>query len=233
MKPMKKWKLLLIFLIGMSFLLAVETYFRQPRLRLPQSGLIMTLPLVLLEIPTVTQDEHGRLADPVNLLFIGSYKKVDTALRQAGWARIHDTRKSALAATVGEIFKKRSYSNFPVSDLYLFGRKQDLAYSKSVKDIRQRHHFRLWKTPFCLPKTKDVWVGAATFDTGILRRGKKLTHTINPDIDQERNWIGQDLESTGKVRALIHARHLWPIYKGVNADDFLYYTDGKILIVVF
>ena len=42
---------------------------------------------------------------------------------------------------------KRPYDDAPVSSLYLFGRKEDLAFEQPVgNDPRERHHVRFWLT---------------------------------------------------------------------------------------
>ena len=51
-----------------------------------------------------------------------------------------------------------------VSDLYLFGRKQDLAFERPIGDNpRKRHHVRFWHWDK-LEDGRPVWFGSATLD---------------------------------------------------------------------
>ena len=43
-----------------------------------------------------------------------------------------------------------------MSDLYLFGRPQDLALQKARDNIHQRNHLRLWLSPMRLPRQAGV-----------------------------------------------------------------------------
>ncbi len=76
----------------------------------------------------------------------------------------------------------------PVSNLFLFGRKADLAFEKPLGDSpRERHHVRFWRTE----KThagRPAWIGSAAFDIGVelSRTTGQVTHHISPDSDAER-----------------------------------------------
>ena len=72
------------------------------------------------------------------------------------------------------------YPNAPVSDLYLFGRPQDLALQKARDNIHQRNHLRLWLSPihYC---DKRVWVGRDQ------PRYRKPPHHPFPDAHNAQN----------------------------------------------
>ena len=92
-----------------------------------------------------------------------------------------------------------------MSELTLFGRVQDygLAHAEPIQVVAQRHHLRLWKAPFKV-EGQELWVGAATHDIGFDRdqRNNGITHKIDPNIDDEREFVGRTLDETGLVAKL-------------------------------
>ena len=91
-------------------------------------------------------------------------------------------------------------------ELYLFDRPQDhgLAHAEPISVVAQRHHLRLWKAPFRV-EGRELWVGAATHDTGFDRdqRNGAVTHKIDPEIDLEREYVAHSLEDTGLVAKIL------------------------------
>jgi hypothetical protein len=81
---------------------------------------------------------------------------------------------------------KRPYDDAPVSNLYLFGRKQDLAFEQAVGgDPRHRHHVRFWRTDDVDTDGRPVWVGSAVYDerVGLSRTTGQVTHVTAPHGD--------------------------------------------------
>ena len=55
------------------------------------------------------------------------------------------TLESSIEIAAATVMRK-PYADAPVSSLYLFGRKQDLAFEKPVgNDPRRRNHVRFWQ----------------------------------------------------------------------------------------
>jgi hypothetical protein len=96
-----------------------------------------------------------------------------------------------------------AYTILPVSDLYFYGRKQDLAFERAVgNSADQRHHVRFWRSTIDDPDSgRILWVGSATFDvkSGFSHRTSKITHHIAADIDTERNSTIASLERVHQV----------------------------------
>ncbi len=83
------------------------------------------------------------------------------------------------------------YAAAPVSDLYLFGRAQDLALQKARDNIHQRNHLRLWLSPMRY-HGKQVWVGQVSRDIGsrlTIHSPTLTTHKIDPDVDEAREAL--------------------------------------------
>src|SRR5690242_9647532 len=78
--------------------------------------------------PTLTHTKSGAAGDPINVLFIGSKDQIQHSFQQAGWL-IPDpiTTKSSERIAMDSL-AHRSYPTAPVSNLYAFGRVQDLAF---------------------------------------------------------------------------------------------------------
>jgi hypothetical protein len=80
-----------------------------------------------------------------------------------------------------------------VSALYVYGRGQDVALQKARDTIHERNHLRLWMTPLRL-NGEAVWVGQISRDIGVRFTRKTITtHKIDPDVDEARNYLLQDL----------------------------------------
>ena len=64
----------------------------------------------------------------------------------AGWYRADEIDLvTSLRISVDSVFG-RKYSTAPVSNLYLYGRKEDYAFERPGKNVRQRDHVRFWNT---------------------------------------------------------------------------------------
>jgi hypothetical protein len=129
---------------------------------------------------------------------------------------------------------RRPDDNAPVSNLYLFGRKQDLAFEQPVGGgPRQRHHVRFWRWDK-LDEGRSVWFGSATFDerVGLSYTTGQVTHHIGPDVDAERNRIANDLQKAGRVRSIEWKDDFHSRLEGRNGGGDPWRTDGRLAIVV-
>jgi len=131
--------------------------------------------------PTLTHTKSGAAGDPINVLFVGGKDQILQSFHRAGWL-IPDpiTTQSSMKIAVDSL-AHRSYPTAPVSNLYVYGRVQDLAFEKPTSDVQNRGHIRIWKTG-SLIDGQSVWVGAATYDSGIEVSGTTHlpTHHIAP-----------------------------------------------------
>ena len=95
------------------------------------------------------------------------------------------------------------YRYSPVSPLYLFGRSQDVALQRTRRSINERLHLRLWLTPLRF-QGKAVWVGQVSRDIGVRFTTKTwnlTTHRIDPDVDEARDYVIEDLLQAERVEA--------------------------------
>ena len=146
--------------------------------------------------PDRALDATGQPRDPLNVGFIGAREDVHDALTSAGWvAAAPLSRHSDLGIAEGVLFH-RSDPDAPVSNLFVGGRRQDLAFEQQVGGSpRHRHHVRLWLQPTAVADQRQLWRGAATYDRGVgfSRDTGQVTHVIDPDIDAERDKLLGDL----------------------------------------
>ncbi len=150
----------------------------------------------------------------------------------AGWLTPDPITAQTSAKITVDSLTHRSYPTAPVSDLYVFGRVQDLAFEKPTTDVQNRGHIRIWKTSTFIGG-QPVWVGAATYDSGIELSSTHHfpTHHIAPTVDLERNAVGSDLAKTGLVREEVYAAFTVPILFGRNGGGDYYESDGTILVI--
>lgn len=182
--------------------------------------------------PRVTTTAAGIPGDPLNLLVIGSEPELVSALLAAGWFPADPiTLETCIRIAESSIFH-RPYEEAPVSNLYLFGRKEDLGFEKPAgKDPRARHHIRFWRAA-AEDAGPPAWFAAATYDHGIgfSHTTGQITHHIAPEVDKERNLLMDDL---------LHARpkgrrsyeNSFQASSGRNGGGDPWQSDGRLGVV--
>jgi hypothetical protein len=185
-------------------------------------------------IPVRVQDPMGNPGDRVNFIIVGPQTAVESAFKGAGWVTVDRSKKDAVLKGLVSSLSKEAYVTMPMSELMLFGRAQDYGYAQGdpIKVVASRHHLRLWKAPFTTGR-QTVWAGAGTHDTGFDRdrRNNGITHKIDPNTDDERDYIGQSLQQTGLVLKLdyMRAANAFETAKTATGEEFR--TDGRTLII--
>ncbi len=183
--------------------------------------------------PKTTQTKEGIPGDPLNVGLIGSQSEVIHALLKAGWHPADSITLKTSLEIAESILIGSSYPDAPVSNLYLWGRHQDLAFEKLVgNNARQRHHVRLWRSDELGMGGRPFWIAAATFDrsVGMSHRTGQVTHHIAPDVDKERDNLVEDLKKAGQLTILFQVTGVGVTLQGHNGGGDWYYTDGEITI---
>lgn len=204
-------------------------------------------------LPLYCVTPDGFASDPINVGIIGTRWQLITAMEQSGWhvADPHTPRylvRHLLALVLGW-----PYPTAPVSSLYLFGRKQDIAFEIPVEGgaVGARHHVRFWATTFESKRPLNVrnihwhhrserlrsdnllWVGAASLDVGLgfIRHNMQITHMIHPDTNQERQLIIDKLRDK-KLTKLTEIVELGQPYLLINRVIRGYlHSDGKMAVI--
>lgn len=185
----------------------------------------------LQKIPKITRTAADIPGDPLNVALMGTRAELFKAMKDAGWSPADPVTFDSSAKIVESVLLHRPDPKAPVSPLYLFGRKQDLAFEKTVGgSAKERHHVRFWELPVGRTGPKILWMGAATFDRGygFGHRTGEITHHIAPDIDAEREQLIQDLENTGRLFETYLEVGIGPTPNGRNGEGDPYFTDGMI-----
>ena len=181
-------------------------------------------------LPCCTTNKKGtEQGDPLNLVIIGNLDDVYYAFIRAGWDETETIYRASLFKTVRSFLFGGRYRYSPISALYVFGRPQDVALQRARTSIHERNHLRLWLAPMRL-EGKLVWIGQISRDIGVRFTRKTITtHKIDPDVDETRNfliqdlWYSQGLESFGYVKGVGAAPYEEP--RG-NLTGDPYFTDG-------
>ena len=183
------------------------------------------------EIPRITYTGDGHPGDPLNVSLIGTERQVKTIMVAAKWYPADPlTFRSCLEIASATVLK-RPYDAAPVSSLYLFGRKEDLAFEQPVgKDPRRRHHVRFWRTEQLDSDRRPIWIGAAIFDkkVGFSHTTGQITHHTGPDIDAERDYLFHCLEETGDLLEVFVVNDFHKIREGRNGGGDPWHTDGNL-----
>ncbi len=132
------------------------------------------------------------------------------AMTAAGWYPADPITLASSARIAADTVLRRPDDDAPVSNLFLFGRKQDLAFEQPMPGgPGKRHHVRFWQWDQ-LYEGRHGWFGAATFDSkvGLSHTTGQVTHHIAPDVDAERDRLVGELQQAGMVQSVAMAGRL-------------------------
>jgi hypothetical protein len=190
---------------------------------------------MLAKIPTRVTDLKGNAGDMVNFFLVGSQEMLEDTFQSSGWVKVDRSTGEAVVHGLLASISKESYIQMPMSTLTLFGRPQDYGYARAdpLTVVATRHHLRIWRTPFEI-EGQPLWAGAGTYDKGFSRdqRTGGITHHIDPSIDGEREFIGQSLNSTGRISTSGYVTPSDPIINAKTATGEEFHSDGRILVIV-
>ena len=206
---------------------------------LPPSGSFNQLPpgvpyavvRMLQGAPQRASGKDGKPGDPLNLVVVGNISEIRDVFKQAGWGEAERKTGKSVWDTVRAVADTQGSGRAPVSDLYLFGHREDLALEKGLNTFLKRHHLRLWRTAATTPDGREIWLGAATHDTGLDVHPGVVSHAIDPDLDAERAKVGADLRVTGRVAAEGLVTRPDPLSQGLTATGGTWKTDGRLLVI--
>lgn len=188
-------------------------------------------------MPAAVSNKRGTGAgDPVNLVVVGTF---DTILAAFG-ARWDETEIISFATcwrTCRAFLLGGEYRYSPVSPLYLFGRSQDFALQRIRGSINERLHLRLWATEMRF-LDRPVWVGQISRDIGVRFTRKTwnlTTHRIDPDVDESRDYLLEDLLAAGRVLGAAYVDGVGVCSadeprRNLTGDP--YFTDGRRAVIV-
>jgi hypothetical protein len=187
------------------------------------------------DIPGITHTKDGIPGDPLNVALIGAERDVKRIMLAAKWYPADPLTLRSCLEIADDTVLKHQYDDAPVSNLYLWGRKEDLAFEQPVGDNpRKRHHVRFWRSEKIDPDGRPVWVGSATYDerVGLSRTTGQITHHIAPDVDAERDHLVANLKQTGDLSEVYAVEDFHKILEGRNGGGDPWHTDGRLYVGV-
>jgi hypothetical protein len=186
------------------------------------------------EAPRLTRTKLGIHGDPINVGLVGSKDELVVAMLAANWQPADPITFKTSAKLAKSVLLRRPDETAPVSNLYLWKRKEDLAFEQEVgKSAGQRHHVRFWESTQRVDG-RPLWLGAATFDTkvGLSHRTALPTHHIAADVDADRDKLMKGLMATGLLSATQVIEGFQPKREGRNGGGDPFHTDGRLLLGV-
>ena len=173
--------------------------------------------------------------DPLNIVIVGPGDgNLFHPLVRRGWDPTETVSGSTVMSTIWSSLFGLKYRTSPVSALYLDGRQQDIALQRARGSVDERNHLRLWLTPLT-HEGKEVWIGQISRDIGVRLSSKTITtHKIDPDVDETRDYLLQDLLLSGSLEGVgyvagVGAATLEDPRYNYTLDP--YFTDGRRLVL--
>ena len=185
--------------------------------------------------PRVTQTGDGHPGDPLNVGLIGTESGGAGDLQAAKWYAADPLGLKSDLKIGADTVLNRPYDEAPVSNLFLFGRKEDLAFEQPVGDNpRHRHHVRFWRNGNVDQDGRPVWIGSASYDerVGLSHTTGQVTHHIAPDVDAERDHVLATLEQAHGLTEIYKVPGFHKTPHGRNGGGDPWYTDGDLWVGV-
>ena len=184
----------------------------------------------------VTNAGDTEQGDPLNLVLVGSGESMVGALTGSGWDFTEEITVDSIRRTIGAAIQEQAFPTAPISSLYVFGRKQDIALQRGRSTISQRNHMRLWLAPFRC-EGLPVWVGQVSRDIGVKLTTKSptlTTHIIDPVVDESREYLFHSLLYQESVKQFAFTKGVGEAtldHPNFNLTGDPYITDGMRLVV--
>ena len=188
----------------------------------------------LTDLGTRAFTSAGIPGDPFNIAFVGSETALHEKMLAAGWFPADPiTWSSSLRIAKDSVFHK-PYPDAPVSDLFVLGQKQSYAFEQADgNNPSKRHHVRFWRTLRLDAIDRPLWIGAATYDSGVgvSHLTGQITHHIASEVDHERDKLVGDLLRDSSLQL----QWITPFQlqlEGRNGGGDRFITDGRLAVVV-
>lgn len=173
----------------------------------------------------------GNPQEPLGFIFLA--KNDDVLVQSFGksaWFLADRVDFFSVAKIAEAALTNSQYFNAPMTPSFWQAAVNDFGFEKptEINTVRQRHHIRVWKTNL---RQGDylIYVGTASLDQGMKWL---ITHKINPDIDTERNFVKENLQSAGVVAEAREVQFVSPAL-GKNFGNDPFFTNGKLFVIRF
>jgi hypothetical protein len=178
--------------------------------------------------------DHETGGDPLNIVIIGLPGHTFFPFARRGWDVTETIDGGSTWRTIKSSVFGSNYRTSPVSPLYYDGRQQDIALQKARGTVDERNHLRLWHTPYRL-EGHVVWVGQISRDIGVRMSSKTfVTHKIDPDVDETRDYLLQDMLLSRSLRAIGYVTGVGTAAQDAPRYNYTldpYFTDGHRVVL--
>jgi hypothetical protein len=199
----------------------------------PEGGPDSQMSEVMTFVPPRVLNHEGLEGDPVNLMFVAEPRDLEKAFRSAGWVKTDDW-KPVMAWHL--LLHRTHDATLPMARFFMFGRVQDYSYALPDPQavVSRRHHLRIWRTDY-LVHGIPVWAASATHDVAIeiAKHGHIINHRIDPNVDAERDFIGENLSTTKLVQGQEYVVAANPVFHAETTSGEAYYSDSRVLLLDF
>jgi hypothetical protein len=184
------------------------------------------------QLPKYSETPFGNVQAPVSFIYVGEEQQIRGFYLSRGWYEADRISATSLLRAYRAAINNLPYPTAPFSPSFINGESQELAFQlpTPANTIRQRHHTRIWDTNVRASDGRRIWVGTASFDRDIAYVGRSQipTHTIDPNIDAERDFILRTL-------GIPNAQYIQLVrpQSGQNFSGDQFYTDGRAAVIVF
>jgi hypothetical protein len=170
----------------------------------------------------ITGSSAKSINEPVSVVVKGSKEDLVKALESTGWRKAPGRDLSAYAAMGAKVLLGTERdTNGPMSPQHLHGKEETMAFNKNDDYNAGRDHMRIYHTGQDPRTGEDTWEIAATRDltakvtvphpdvdanpfdgdgVSVKFESPNFTHTIDKEIDGERDLIMHDLLKSGLVK---------------------------------
>jgi hypothetical protein len=176
--------------------------------------------------------DNGKLNEANNLILLGTAEAIYDTWAKAGWYAGDPITPLALTHAWITLVLNMQYKHGPLTPIMADGQIQMMSFQKPTKlnTFRQRHHSRIWATPYASSSGLPVWIAHTSYDKDIKSIFKiPPAHEIDADLDTEREFTVNDLVKAGAVLKGYVA--LTKPYESENAFGDKFFTDGKAAVL--
>ena len=185
--------------------------------------------------PRVTTTRNGHPGDALNVVLIGRKSDIERFMKTAKWHSASPLNWENDIKIGVDTILDRPFEDAPISDLFLYGRREDLAFEQAVgHSPRHRHHIRLWQSDVTSEDGRPVWIGAASYDIGVglSHVSGMVTHRIASDIDAERKYFFDCGEQANGLTMIHKIDGFQTNLSGKNGGGDPWETDGTLWVGV-
>ena len=175
-----------------------------------------------------TETIFGNETEPINFIFLASNdKEIENIFLQSGWNKSDKITIDSIIKMLKNLIGTMKYKTAPITPLFWNGNIQKFSFQilPNNRNLRKRHHIRIWKTNFRINK-KYIYVGSATFDERIKWL---VTHKISKNIDLEREIVFETLKFF--IKNKYQKIQLVKSMSGKNFSGDTFVTDGYVYII--